>query len=524
MSNEANEFQGMGAAMVYLVGAGPGDPGLLTLRAQELLANADEVIYDYLASDAVMRFARPEAKKIFVGKKGFLNHVTQEEINALLVAEALAQPGANIVRLKGGDPFVFGRGGEEALELVANDISFEVVPGITAGVAACAYAGIPVTHRGLASAVTLVTGHETPDKPESAINWESFAQNAGTLCFYMGVRDLPHIVERLVHFGRPENTPVALVRWGTTPEQEVLSGTLGDIVEKVEKAQFKAPAIIVVGDAVALRDKLAWFDVRPLFGKHIAVTRSREQASALSSRLRDLGADPVEFPVIKTVARPVDDAIEAAADSLGSYDWVVFTSANGVNSFFEQLDAMGKDARAFGGAKVCAIGPATAQVLADRGIKADVVPPRFVAESVAETLIGEGVGKGSRVLVLRAAVARDAMINSLREQGAKVDVVAVYDTVMPDEADQVKRMRALLEEGLLDAVTFTSSSTVRNFCSMLSDDMGVDAFAKAMEGVACLSIGPITSQTMRDFGLTVAAEAAEYTIPGLVQVVGETLA
>lgn len=524
MSNETNEFQGVNAAMVYLVGAGPGDPGLLTLRAQELLANADEVIYDYLASDAVMRFARPEAKKIFVGKKGFSNHVTQEEINALLVAEALAQPGANIVRLKGGDPFVFGRGGEEALELVANDISFEVVPGITAGVAACAYAGIPVTHRGLASAVTLVTGHETPDKPESAINWESFAQNAGTLCFYMGVRDLPHIVERLVYFGRPEDTPVALVRWGTTPEQEVLSGTLGDIVEKVEKAQFKAPAIIVVGDAVTLRDKLAWFDIRPLFGKRIAVTRSREQASALSSRLRDLGADPVEFPVIKTVARPVDDAIEAAADSLGSYDWVVFTSANGVNSFFEQLDAMGKDARAFGGAKVCAIGPATAQVLADRGIKADVVPPRFVAESVAETLIGEGVGKESRVLVLRAAVARDTMIESLREQGAEVDVVAVYDTVMPDEADQVKRMRALLEEGLLDAVTFTSSSTVRNFCSMLSDDMGVDAFAKAMEGVACLSIGPITSQTMRDSGLTVTAEAAEYTIPGLVQVIGETFA
>lgn len=511
-------------ATVFLVGAGPGDPGLLTLRAKELLAQADEVIYDYLASDAVMRFAAEPAKKIFVGKKGFSQHVTQEEINDLLVAEAKAQPGALIVRLKGGDPFVFGRGGEEALALVANDIPFEVVPGITAGVAACAYAGIPVTHRGLASAVTLITGHETPDKPESTINWAAFAQNAGTLCFYMGVRDLPHIVERLVHFGRAEDTPVALVRWGTTPKQEVLSGTLGDIVKKVEEAQFKAPAIIVVGDAVTLRDSLTWFDDKPLFGKSIVITRSREQASALSGRLAALGAETIEFPVIKTVARGVDADIAQAIDSLAEHDWVVFTSANGVSSFFGQLRAQGKDARAFGAAKVCAIGPATAAALEEHGIAADAVPPRFVAESVAETLVNCGVGAGSSVLLLRAAVARDTLVDALRAEGAQVDAVAVYDTVKPQADEQVAALKERLAEGSVDAVTFTSSSTVRNFCDMLSDAMGKDAFLEAMQGVARLSIGPVTSKTAADFGLSVSAEAAEYTIPGLVAATQEYFA
>ncbi len=508
--------QGEAAATVFLVGAGPGDPGLLTLRARDLLAKADEVIYDYLASDAVMRFAADSAKKIFVGKKGFSQHVTQDEINDLLIFEAQAQPGKLIVRLKGGDPFVFGRGGEEALALTSNGIAFEVVPGITAGVAACAYAGIPVTHRGLASAVTLITGHETPDKPESAINWAAFAQNAGTLCFYMGVRDLPHIVERLIHFGRPENTPVALVRWGTTPKQEVLSATLGDVVEKVEKAQFKAPAIIVVGDAVTLRDSLAWFDAKPLFGKTIVVTRSREQASALSSRLEALGAETVEFPVIKPVARPVDGDIAHAIDTLSGYDWVVFTSANGVSSFFAQLESQGKDARAFGGAKVCAIGPATAAALKGHGIVADIVPPRFVAESVAETLEGCDVGSGSRVLVLRAAVAREALIETLREAGADVDVVAVYDTVKPQADEQVSLLKQRLEAGEIDAVTFTSSSTVRNFCDLIGDAVGKERFRDLMSGVACLSIGPVTSRTIVGEGLSVSVEAEEFTIPGLV--------
>ena len=520
------------SATVYLIGAGPGDPGLLTLRAKQLLETADEVIYDYLASDAVVRFANAAAKKIFVGKKGFSAHVTQDEINDLLVSEALAAPGTSIVRLKGGDPFVFGRGGEEALALVERGIPFEVVPGVTAGVAACAYAGIPVTHRGLASAVTLITGHETPDKPESAINWSAFAQNAGTLCFYMGVRDLPHIVERLVHFGRSEDTPVALVRWGTTPKQEVLSGTLGDIVAKVKAAQFKAPAIIVVGDAVTLRDELTWFDKRPLLGKTVVVTRSREQASALSSQLASLGAEPLEFPVIQTVPRAADDAQVAEAIerlSAGEPDWVVFTSANGVSSFFDQLQQAGKDARAFASAKVCAIGPATADALAAHGIAADAVPPRFVAESVAETLIAHGVGAGSKVMLLRAAVARDTLIKRLGAVGAQVKVVPVYDTVMPDEPGQAKALLQRLQAGEIDAVTFTSSSTVRNFRALLEraaalDGSGASGIDELMRDVACLSIGPVTSKTALELGFQVVAEASEYTIPGLVQAVEDHFA
>ena len=513
-------------ATVYLTGAGSGDPGLLTLRAKELLETADEVIYDYLASDAVVRFAAPSAKKIFVGKKGFSQHVTQDEINQCLIDEALAHPGARIVRLKGGDPFVFGRGGEEALALGERGIPFEVVPGVTAGVAACAYAGIPVTHRGLASAVTLITGHETPDKPESAINWESFATNAGTLCFYMGVRDLPHIVERLVHFGRPLSTPVALVRWGTTPEQETLTGTLADIVKKVEEAQFKAPAIIVVGDVVNLRDRLQWFENRPLFGKTIAVTRSREQASAVVQQLGDLGAKVVEFPTIQTIPRD-NDEVRAAADSLASYDWVVFTSANGVTSFFDALKAQGRDARAFGSARVCAIGPATAEALMQRGIVADALPERFVAESVAQTLIERGVGEGSSVLLLRAAVARDTLIDMLRAKGARVDVVAVYDTVMPQADEQAGQVLQLLRDGALDAVTFTSSSTVRNFCSLVRKALGAQAadgaqaasegLAALMADVACLSIGPVTTSTLAKEGLAATVEAQSYTVPGLVQ-------
>ena len=514
---------------VYLVGAGPGDPGLLTLRAKELLQAADEVIYDYLASDAVMRFAAPDAKKIFVGKKGFSAHVTQPEINELLVGEAkAADAGSKIVRLKGGDPFVFGRGGEEALALVAAGVAFEVVPGITAGVAACAYAGIPVTHRGVASAVTLITGHETPDKPESAINWESFATNAGTLCFYMGVRDLPRIVERLMHFGRPGTTPVALVRWGTTPQQETLVGTLSDIVEKVEAAQFKAPAIIVVGDAVTLREDLSWFEARPLLGKTVVVTRSREQASALSEELVALGAQTLEFPTIRCQPRPATDPqVAQAIDDLlaDRADWVVFTSANGVNSFFGQLTETGRDARAFAHAKVCAIGPATARALADHGISADAVPPRYVAESVAETLLSHGVTAGTKVMLLRASVARGVLPERLREAGAEVSVTAVYDTVTPEADDQAQDLLARLEAGEVDAVTFTSSSTVRNFRTQLEAAAGSAGRAdELLANVACLSIGPVTSQTAAELGISIAAEAQQYTIDGLVQTVRAHLA
>ena len=505
------------SATVYLVGAGPGDAGLLTLRAKELLEQATCVVYDYLASDACMRFANPTAEQIFVGKKGFSAHVTQDEINECLVEAARRHEGGSVVRLKGGDPYVFGRGGEEALVLHEADIPFEVVPGVTAAVAACAYAGIPVTHRGIASSVALVTGHETPDKDAPVIDWDHLAQGVDTLCFYMGIRDLPQIVEKLRAGGRGADTPVALVRWGTTAQQETLVATLDTVVEAVEKANFQAPAIIVVGDVVGLRDSLSWFEKRPLFGKRVVVTRSREQASALSKRLLALGADVVEVPAIELVKRTLTEELASAFKSLGSNDWVVFTSANGVTNAFDLLEEAGLDARALAGTKVASIGPATTAALRRKGIVADLVPERYVAESVAEALIGAGVGEGSKVSILRAAAARDALPGLLEEAGATVDVVAVYDTVAPENNEAADRAAKLLREGAVDAVTFTASSTVRNFCALLEERLQEDETASGLlEGAAAISIGTITSGTLADYGIPVAAEADPFTIPGLV--------
>lgn len=520
----------MSDTCVYLVGAGPGNPGLLTLRAKELLQRADAIVYDYLASDAVIRFASPAAERHFVGKKGFSRHVTQPEINNLLVELARMGKGS-IVRLKGGDPFVFGRGGEEALALRAEGIPFEVVPGVTAGVAAPAYAGIPVTHRHVASSVALITGHETPEKNESAIDWESLAKGADTLCFYMGIRDLPLIVRRLTEAGRAGSTPVALVRWGTTVRQETLVATLDSVVESAERARFKAPAIIVVGEVIALHDRLNWFEKKPLFGKTVVVTRSREQASALSARLRDAGAEVVEFPTIEIAPRPLDARAREAIARLASdaaavreaYDWVVFTSVNGVSCFFDMLKEAESDARVFGGVKVAAIGPATAAALASHGIAADLVPPRFVAESVVEALRASGVGGGASVLIPRAAAARDALPRLLEGARVRVDVLPVYDTVMPAESDQASDLVDRLRAGSVDAVTFTSSSTARNFAALL-DRAAPGERANLVEGVVGASIGPVTSETMRSLGLPVSAEAPEYTIPALARTVEEALA
>lgn len=508
----------MSKATIYLVGAGPGDPGLLTLRAKELLESADCVIYDYLASSACMRFANPKAEQIFVGKKGFSAHVTQDEINACLVDAAARHEGGSIVRLKGGDPYVFGRGGEEALVLQEHSIPFEVVPGVTAAVAACAYAGIPVTHRGVASSVALVTGHETPDKNAPTIDWDHLALGVDTLCFYMGIRDLPHIVEKLVAGGRPAETPVALVRWGTTPEQETLTATLATVVEEVEKANFQAPAIIVVGKVVDLRSKLTWFEERPLFGKRIVVTRTREQASSLVESLLALGADVVEFPTIEVKPRELDAQMRSSLEGLSTYDWVVFTSANGVTSSFALLEEAGADARAFGGARVAAIGPATANTLRAHGIVADLIPERYIAESVAEALLAQGVGANSKVAILRAATARDVLPELLEQAGARVDVVAVYDTVAPAASEQATQVAADLRAGSIDAVTFTASSTVKNFCALLQDALeGTESVADLMRNAAAISIGTVTSETLAGAGIAVAAEADPFTIPGLVE-------
>lgn len=505
----------MARPLVYLIGAGPGDPGLITVKGLDCIGKADVVVYDYLANPRFLDAADPNAEIIYVGKKGFDEHVTQDQINDLLVAKALEGDGKVVARLKGGDPFIFGRGGEEALALVEAGVKFEVVPGISAGFGAPAYAGIPVTHRGYTTDMAFVTGHEDPTKGTSDINWPKLATAVGTICFFMGVKNLPNIVENLVANGRPATTPVALVRWGTTPRQEVLVGTLEDIAEKARVAKFKAPAITIVGEVVKLREKLAWFEDKPLFGKTIVVTRSREQASVLTTRLEELGAEVLEFPTIKVVDpeswQPLDDAIRQIAD----YGWLVFTSVNAVGRFFDRLEYADLDARALSGAKIAAIGPATAAACIERGIRPDYVPEEYRAEGVLEGFLERGVGEGTKVLIPRALEAREVLPDTLRERGAIVDVVPAYRTVLgAGEGPVLDR----LVDGTIDAVTFTSASTVRNFVELAK---GIDV-ASAMKEVLIASIGPITSDTVRELGMNVGVEAAEYTIPGLVDAVCES--
>ncbi|KAF0208831.1 MAG: uroporphyrinogen-III C-methyltransferase [Actinomycetota bacterium] len=504
----------MGRPIVYLIGAGPGDPGLITVKGLACIAEADVIIYDYLANSKFLSHAREDAEVIYVGKKGFTQHVTQEEINAVIVEKALEDGGKTVARLKGGDPFIFGRGGEEALALVDAGIRFEVVPGISSGYAAPAYAGIPVTHRGITTDMAFVTGHEDPTKDSSDINWEGLATSVGTICFFMGIKNLPTITSRLIEFGRPATTPVALVRWGTTPRQEVLVGTLADIAGKAAAVNFKAPAITIVGEVVSLREQLAWFETRPLFGKTIVVTRSRAQASVLTDALEDLGAEVLEFPTIKIIDpeewAPVDEAIR----NLDIYDWLVLTSVNGVGRFFDRLEYADKDARALAGLRVSAIGPATAAACIERGVRPDYVPDEYRAEGILDGLCERGVGKDSKVLLARALEARDVLPDELRERGARVDVVTVYRTEV-GEGDP--RVLERLRDAEVDAVTFTSSSTVTNFIKLAE---GID-LAAVLKDALVASIGPITSDTARAAGLTVGVEAEEYTIPGLVTAVAK---
>ncbi len=488
---------------VFLVGAGPGDPGLITLRAAELLGRADAVVYDYLANPAHLSLCRPAAEKIYVGKQAGKHTLPQEQINDLLVK--LARSGKDVVRLKGGDPFVFGRGGEEALSLAAAGVPFEVVCGVTAGVAVPAYAGIPVTHRDHNVAVTFITGHEDPTKDRTDLDWSALAWDKQTLCFFMGVGNLPRIAARLIEHGRDPNTPVAVIRQGTTPRQQTLTGTLADIAEKIEAAGLKPPAVIVVGTGVSLRDDLDWYERKPLFGRRVAVTRTRTQASILSGALRDLGAEVIETPTIE-IAPPEDwGPLDGAIQRLADYDYLVFTSPNGVDKFWERLTLAGRDARALAGLTLAAIGPATAQALAERGLKADVIPEKFVAEGLIAALADRDLA-GKKVLLPRAAKAREILPDELRRQGATVEVVPAYQTVPPADDSA-----ALAFEQGVDLVTFTSSSTVTNLQKMLGDD-----FLSLLENVTVAAIGPITAQTARDLGLTIHVEAAEHTISGLV--------
>ncbi len=494
----------MSRGVVFLVGAGPGDPGLITVRGLEALRTAEVVVFDALANPRLLREARADAELISVGKRGGCHTMKQEEINALLVAKG--NEGKRVCRLKGGDPFVFGRGGEEALALAEAGVPFEVVPGVTAGIAAPAYAGIPVTHRGLASSVAFVTGHEDPTKESSDIAWDKLATGVGTLVFYMGVKNLSHIVEQLTSNGLAPETPAAVIQWGTAPQQLTATGTLANIAERA--AGMEAPAVLVVGKVAALRKELAWFERRPLFGRRIVVTRARAQASELCQQLEALGAEVVEMPTIR-IEPPSDWApLDQAIAELAAFDWVLFTSVNGVDGFFARLAAAGKDARAL--PRVAAIGPATAERLAGHGIRPDCQPDRFTGAELVAALAARESLSGKRVLLPRAADVPETVRTGLEAAGAVVREVDAYRTIVGGQADEETLRRVLAGE--VDAVTFTSSSTVRGFV----DALGRERLAALPSSVRLVSIGPVTTATARELGLAIAAEAEAHTIAGLV--------
>jgi uroporphyrinogen III methyltransferase / synthase len=502
---------GKKTGIVYLVGAGPGDPKLLTLRGKECLERADVVLYDYLANPALLGFAPARAERIYVGRRGRGQYQDQGEINRLLIEKARA--GKVVVRLKGGDPFVFGRGGEEAEAVAGAKLPFEIVPGVTSAVAAPAYAGIPVTHRTLASTVTFVTGHEDPTKDAEALEWPRLATAHGTLVFLMGVKNLPAIVANLKREGKPADTPAAVIRWGTKPGQRTVIGTLGTIAGMAAEAQIEPPSIIVIGDVVRLREQLNWFETRPLFGKRVLVTRAREQAGELSSLLAEQGAEPVECPTIQ-IAPPGSWAeLDEAIAGLRRYQWLVFTSVNGVRPFMERLRRKGLDGRAVAGLRLCCIGPRTAEALASFGLRADVIPAEYQAEGLIEAMKAAGV-KGQRVLIPRAAVAREILPEQLRALGADVHVATAYRTVLPEvEADRVKD---LLKKQALHVLTFASSSTVRNFSGLFGSR---EEMRRLTGGAVVACIGPVTAKTAAEEGLPVTITAAENTIPALVDAI-----
>jgi len=493
---------------VYLVGAGPGDPGLITVKGKECIARADVIVYDYLANAAMLDWAHEGAELIYAGKQGGTHTMVQADINALIASKA--REGKIVVRLKGGDPFIFGRGGEEAEVLAAKGVVFEVVPGITSAIAVPAYAGIPLTHRDYTSTVAFVTGHEDPGKSRSSIDWDKLATGVGTLVFLMGVGNLDKISSRLTACGRPPETPAAVIRQGTTSRQRTIVGTLGNISKLAEEQRMSPPAVIIVGDVVGLRDKLDWFEKRPLFGRRIIVTRARAQASEFLSMLETLGAECIEFPTIKVVPPDNWDVVDDAIHSIETFDWVVFTSANGADFFLSRLSHWGKDIRDLKGIRIAAIGPKTAAVLGSLGVNPDLVPDEYRAEATAAALKERGIS-GSRILLARAAEARDVLPLELKAAGSRVIVAPVYKTIRPEQ--DTDRVRSLLSAGGIDAVTFTSSSTVTNFIGMFGDD---EAFLlEWMKRTAVACIGPVTAETAQGRGLDVAFTAEPYTIEAL---------
>lgn len=497
---------------VYLIGAGPGDPTLITLRGMECLKKSEVVVYDYLASEELLRFTGKETEKIYVGKKAGDHTLSQGEINQLIIEKARA--GRIVSRLKGGDPFIFGRGGEEAEALFEEGIPFEVVPGVTSAIAVPAYAGIPLTHRDFTSTVAFITGHEDPHKAASQIPWDRISTGAGTLVFLMGVGNLEKITAALIENGRDPKTPVAVIRSGTLPQQETLVGTLADIAHRARDRGIKPPAVIVVGEVVHLRGKMNWFESLPLFGKQILVTRAREQASELSHRLRELGAATVEFPTIEVIPPESWVEVDHGLKRIPGYDWIIFTSANGVRFFLDRLLALGMDIRDLKGPRIGAIGPQTAEGLRAMKIRVDLIPQEYRAEAIFEGLKDRDL-RGQRFLIPRAKVARDILPEELRRAGAIVDVVEVYQTICPqgDSEGISQQLRAKQ----ISAITFTSSSTVTNFVERIGQANAKDL----LKEVVVASIGPVTAEKARQFGIKTTVLPRQYTIAALVEALAE---
>lgn len=497
---------------VFLVGAGPGDPGLITVKGLESLRTADAIIYDRLASPKLLAEARPDAELYDAGKGRDDHRMTQTEINELLVELGLS--GKTVCRLKGGDPFVFGRGGEEALDLAAAGVPWEVVPGISSTIAAPAYAGIPVTQRGMSTSLTIVTGSEDPNKPDSTINWDALAGLSGTLVFVMGWKGMNDIVAALTTRGVPQDRPAALVQWGTTTKQKVVTGPITEIVSRGVAAGIGAPVALVVGEVAGLRDAMAWFDTRPLFGKRVLVTRARSQASRLVKQLEGLGAEVLEYPTIEIVpvrnTQPVDDALK----NISSYDWMMFTSSNAVRGIASRMKALGLDSRALARLKLGVNGPSTARALSEIGINADLIPNEYLASAMVELLQSEGITP-SNVLFPRSDIGRETLPNGLRELGSNVDEVIAYSTESPKDTGDLARKA--YKKGV-DFTTFTSSSTVRNLVDLVGGSPDLINSSKTV------IIGPITGDTASELGVNIDIQAEEQSIDGIVTAITEYVA
>jgi uroporphyrinogen III methyltransferase/synthase len=497
-----------GAGTVYLVGAGPGDAGLITLRGVECLEEADVIVYDHLVNESILSHAPAASERIYVGKQAGSHTRTQDEINELLAEKA--REGKAVVRLKGGDPFLFGRGGEEAIHLAGQRIPFEVVPGVSSAVAVPAYAGIPVTQRNVNVSLHIVTGHEDPEKDEPDIEWDVLGRCDGTLVFLMGVGNLPHIVEQLRRYGKDPATPVALIRWGTLPEQETLVSTLAGVVAEARRVNFLPPAITVIGPVVDLRSLVGWVERKPLFGVRAALTRPADQGRELAARLRRAGADVLTTPTIRVRPRELSEVVHREFEALPSYDWVVFTSANGVRVFFSMLFEAKRDARALSDARIAAIGEKTAETLLEFGIRADLVPREFAQEGLARAI---HVTRGDRVLIPRASAARDVLEQDLTRRGAKVRVLPVYDTVA--DKDGIAQLKHHLTRGRIHLVTFTSSSTVGSFAEAVK----AEDIPRLFSDVTVASIGPVTTAALQKTGIKVDIEATKYTSDGLADAI-----